>query len=150
MSRLKTPSLPSLALLSLALLSACSSAPKHEQPLAEALITNITDDGLKQFTYEYAGGGPGGRPAGGGPGGGGPGGGAPGGRSPGGGPGMGGSPPEGGMRAGGGRPRDDGERVLERLSERLQSTGFCEHGWFVIRKEERDGVQVIVGECKSV
>lgn len=127
-----------MIILGLAGLTACSSAPKREGAMSEALITTITEDGLRQFTYEVAQGrgGAGGRRGGGG-----------------GGPGMGGSPPDRGERpgrGGGGRDRNSDEQMMERLSERLEATGYCPDGWFVIRQENDRNIRRVIGECKSV
>ncbi len=141
--------IPLLPLAALTLLSACSHHPNRQMPLSEALITNITADGLRQFTYEVAvgGGDRQGRGApGGGLGGGAPRSGPPGGSGPGS---MEGNSPRGGNGMGTGR-KDPGANIGERLAARLEETGYCVNGWFVIRIEETDGKKTLFGECKAV
>ncbi|MFV8781373.1 hypothetical protein ACNKU7_03015 [Microbulbifer sp. SA54] len=152
------------AIAAIASLAACSSTPKAPPVFSESLITNITEQGNRMFTYTATvnggGGGeaPGGRGGRGGPGGGGPGGGMGGG--PGGG--MGGGPgggmgggPGGGMGGGPGggmssKMRIDPDKAAqERLEEVLTSTNYCRHGWFVIEKNTQQGSVEIKGECRA-
>ncbi|WP_226663550.1 hypothetical protein [Microbulbifer aggregans] len=162
---------PIVAIAAIASLSACSSTPKAPPVFSESLITNITEQGNRMFTYTATvnGGGPGGggeAPGGRGGRGGGPSGGMGGG--PGGG--MGGGPgggmgggPGGGMGGGpgggvGGGPGggmsskmriDPDKAAQERLEEVLTSTKYCPHGWFVIEKNTQQSSVEIKGECRA-
>lgn len=133
------------AIVAIASLASCSSTPKAPPVFSESLITNITEQGNRMFTYTATvnGGGGGEAPSGrggrGGPGGGGGMGGGPGG-------GMGGGP-GGGMSS---KMRVDPDKAAqERLEEVLTSTNYCPYGWFVIEKNNQQGSVEIKGECRA-
>ncbi|WP_308366091.1 MULTISPECIES: hypothetical protein [unclassified Microbulbifer] len=134
-----------------ALAAGCSSAPKMPPVFSESLITDISEQGNRFFTYkatlsmeQQGRGGPGGG-MGGGPGRGR--GGTPGGM--GGGPGgtMGGTPGGGMQNRMRGNPE---ETAKERLEEILAETRYCPNGWFVIEETFDRGSAEIRGECRAV
>lgn len=134
----------------ISLLTGCSSAPSKAPLISESLITNITAQGLKQFTYQVTmamEGQPGGRPGGNGGGGGfaGPGMGG----GPGGGRGMGGEPQSGMQDMRHKMQKNTAQAMFERLEEKLATTGFCDNGWFVIRQDFKAGAGEILGECRA-
>ncbi|AMX01767.1 hypothetical protein [Microbulbifer thermotolerans] len=132
-------------LLAAATLAAgCSSTPEKPPVFSESLITHISDQGNRFFTYkaqlsaDQEGGMGGGRRGGRG---GGPGGG------------MGGGPGGGAGGKGGGtmaKMRDNTqEAAMERMEELLAETDYCPNGWFIIEKTFDRGSAEIRGECRA-
>jgi len=140
-------------------LSACANEqekPDHPPVPQERLITNITPEGVKQFTYDLAvpspknlTDGPGGMGGGHGGMGGGPGG-------------MGGSP--GGMGGGpGGRHHQNSNsdqssnsgqaqmasKLRDRMKEKLKETSFCAAGYDELGTNQDSGHFQISGQCKD-
>ncbi|WP_323845416.1 hypothetical protein [Microbulbifer magnicolonia] len=138
--------LPLAAATLAAITAGCSSTPRIPPVFSESLITDISEQGNRFFTYKATlstdqrggrpgdmGGGPGGD-MGGGPDGSGPGGGM-------------GSGPGGGMA---GKMRGNSEKAaMARLEEVLAETGYCTNGWFVIEKTFDRGSAEIRGECRT-
>lgn len=131
-------------------LAACSANAPRSPLLSEAFIATITDTGLRQFTYSItmnmAARGPG--------------------------KGPGGEDRNGGMnsgRGGFGSPDMEGRRgsgrdvealrrrmdvnaehaIRQRLTATLEDTGYCPHGWFIIRENFHSGFGEVLGECKA-
>lgn len=127
-----------------ACLTACSAHTPRGLLMSEAFIATITANGLKQFTYTVSmnmdprgkGGGMGGGGMGGG--------------------GMGGGDTD--RRRGSAGDMQSLRRNMEtrvetavtgRLTDILAETGYCPHGWFIIRENFHSGFGEVLGECKA-
>lgn len=137
-------------LVCIATASLCACASNRPEPTSsERFIASITEDNLKQFTYELstsrvAGGRGGMRRA------------PPRSRD------GGGGKPRGGEVAGvpgtdGGRmrgrsgkaDRDPESMITQRLDELMQETGYCDNGYFIISKNISRSESSVFGECKA-
>ncbi len=140
----KTMKLTLAGLSALAVLAACSSQPEQPPVISESFITNISDDGIRFFTYEVtlntrAGKPPNKRRAA--------------------------IPRDGEGRERAGRRGANGGRgdlqqmrekmranadnaIIERLEKHLETTGYCAAGYLVLDKNIDPNRGYIRGECK--